>query len=68
MSKYAVSYMEVYRNTYVVEANNPEEAKKKLLDAIMNGEECGPDECIDSGVEEINEIVEEEIDSTEVEE
>lgn len=63
MKKYSIRYIEKYEGEYEVEANNPEEAKRKLLDAIMNGEECGPDKCTDSGVEEI-----EEIDSTEVKE
>ena len=30
MAKFAVSYMEVYRNTYIVEAENYEEAEEKL--------------------------------------
>lgn len=37
MAKFAVSYMEVYRNTYIVEAENYEEAEEKLREAA---EEC----------------------------
>ena len=41
MKKYSIRYTETYQRWYDVEANSPEEAKKKLLDAIMNGEERG---------------------------
>lgn len=41
-----------------MEANSPEEAENKLIDAIMNGEERGPDECCDSGCKEIEEVAE----------
>ena len=37
MAKFAVSYVEVYRNTYIVEAENYEEAEEKLREAA---EEC----------------------------
>lgn len=58
MKKYSIRYTETYQRWYDVEANSPEEAKKKLLDAIMNGEECGPEECCDSGCKEIEEVTE----------
>lgn len=58
MKKYSIRYTETYQRWYDVEANSPEEAKKKLLDAIMNGEERGPDECCDSGCKEIEEVAE----------
>ena len=58
MKKYSIRYTETYEGWYDVEANSPEEAKKKLLDTIMNGEERGPDECCDSGCADIEEITE----------
>ena len=56
--KYSIRYTETYQRWYDVEANSPEEAEEKLLNAIMNGEERAPDECCDSGCEEIEEITE----------
>jgi len=58
MKKYSIRYTETYQRWYDVEANSPEEAEKKLLDAIMNGEERDPDECCDSGCKEIEEVTE----------
>lgn len=60
MKKYSIRYTETYESWYEVEANSPEEAKEKLLDAIMDGKEKGPDECCDSGCKEIEEITLEE--------
>ena len=61
MKKYNIRYTETYESWYEVEANSPEEAKEKLLDAIMDGKEKGPDECRDSGCKEIREITLEEL-------
>lgn len=36
MAKYAVSYVEVYRNTYIVEADSYEEAEEKLRERAEN--------------------------------
>lgn len=58
MKTYSIRYTETYQRWYDVEANSPEEANEKLLDAIMNGEECGPDECCGSGCKEIEEVTE----------
>ena len=58
MKKYSIRYTETYQRWYDVEANSPEEAEKKLLDPIMNGEERAPDECCDSGCKEIEEVTE----------
>ena len=60
MKKYSIRYTETYESWYEVEANSPEKAKEKLLDAIMDGKEKGPDECCDSGCKEIEEITLEE--------
>ena len=56
MKKYSIRYTETYQRWYDVKANSPEEAKKKLLDASMNGEERRPDECFDSGCADKEEI------------
>lgn len=61
MKKYGVKYFETYQKWYEVRANSPEEAKEKLLNAIMEGKEKGPDECINSGCEEAAEILEPEV-------
>ena len=61
MKKYNIRYTETYESWYEVDANSPEEAKEKLLDAIMDGKEKGPDECRDSGCKEIREITLEEL-------
>ena len=58
MKKYSIRYTETYQRWYDVEANSPEEARHKLLDAIMNGTERAPEECCDSGCKEIEEITE----------
>ena len=58
MKKYSIRYTETYQRWYDIEANSQEEAREKLLDAIMNGEECGPEECCDSDCKEIEEITE----------
>ena len=58
MKKYSIRYTETYQRWYDVEANSQEEAREKLLDAIMNGKERGPEECCDSGCKEIEEITE----------
>ena len=57
MKKYSIRYTETYQRWYDVDANSPEEAEEKLFEAIMNGEERGPDECVDARCEEIEEIV-----------
>lgn len=57
MKKYSIKYIETYQRWYDVEANSPEEAEEKLFEAIMNGKERGPDECVDARCEEIEEIV-----------
>ena len=54
MKTYSIRYTETYQRWYDVEANSIEEAKEKLLDAIMNGEERPPEECCDSGCKEIS--------------
>lgn len=42
MAKYAVSYLETYRTTYVVEADNYEEAEEKVRQAAGNYDlDCG---------------------------
>lgn len=56
MAKYRIRYIESYQKWYEVEADNPKEAEEKLLDAIADGFEDGPEECYDSGCEEIKEI------------
>lgn len=53
MKTYRIKYIEKYGKWYDVEANSMEEAKAKLLDDIMNGKVDGPEECIDSGCEEV---------------
>ena len=58
MKKYRIKYVETYQRCYDVEANSRDEAEQKLLDLIMDGDVDGPDECIDSGCEEIEEITE----------
>ena len=61
MKKYRIKYIETYYRWYDVEANSRDEAEQKLLDLIMDGEVDGPvddPEGIDSGCEEIEEIIE----------
>ena len=58
MKTYSVRYVETYQGWYDVEANSPEEAEDKVLEAIMDGIERGPDECCYSACEEIEEIAE----------
>ena len=61
MKKYRIKYIETYQRWYDVEANSRDEAEQKLLDLIMDGEVDGPvddPEVIDSGCEEIEEIIE----------
>lgn len=53
MGKYSIRYTETYQRWYDVEANSPEEAENKLIDAIITGKENAPEECCDSGVVEI---------------
>ena len=36
MAKFAVSYIEIYRNTYIVEADTYEEAEEKLMEKAAN--------------------------------
>lgn len=57
MKTYRIKYIEKYQKWYDVEANSMEEAKAKLLDDIMNGKVDGPEECIDSGCEEVEIIL-----------
>ena len=57
MKKYSIRYTETYQRWYDVDANNPEEAENKLIDAIATGEEKPPEECCDSGCKEIEEVV-----------
>ena len=53
MKKYSIRYTETYQRWYEVKANSPEEAKNKLIDAIVAGKENAPEECCDSGIVEI---------------
>lgn len=42
MPKYAVSYVEIYRTTYIVEAESYKEAEEKVTEAAENYElDCG---------------------------
>ena len=56
MAIYKVKYMEKYAADYYVEANSPEEAEEKLMDALMEGEVDGPECCQDSGCESVKEV------------
>jgi hypothetical protein len=51
MKRYNIIYHETYSDTYEVEAETYEEACETLGEMLANGEEKGPDNCIDSGYE-----------------
>lgn len=56
MAKFSVVYYETYKKTYEIEAPDEEEAKEELMFRIQNGLEDGPDQCCDSGIENVNEL------------
>lgn len=58
--KYTVKYHETYVRSYEIEAATPEEAERKIMEAIRNGEVNPPEECSESGCEVLPENPEEE--------
>lgn len=58
MPKFTVEYYEWYKDSYEVEAENEEDARRKLLDEIYNGKKNGPEQCYDSGIISVTEIIE----------
>lgn len=48
MKKYTIEYRETYAHVYTVEADSYEAAVEKLNYDITNGEVDGPEDCIDS--------------------
>lgn len=58
MSKFTVEYYEWYKDSYEVEAENEEDARKKLLDEIYDGKLNGPEQCYNSGIISVTEIIE----------
>ncbi len=55
MKTYVLDYYETYHEIYSVEAETADDAKQKLLDALMEGHESGPDCCSDSGFIDVRE-------------
>ena len=58
MPKFLVEYYEWYKDSYEVKAENEEAASEKLLDEIYDGKKNGPEQCYNSGVISVTEIIE----------
>lgn len=58
MPKFLVEYYEWYKDSYEVKAENKEAASEKLLDEIYDGKKNGPEECYNSGIISVTEIIE----------
>lgn len=56
MRQFIIWYEETYGQQYVVDAENPEEAKHKLYKDIFEGKERGPEECVGSVFRIVDEI------------
>ena len=58
MPKFLVEYYEWYKDSYEVEAKNEEAVSEKLLDEIYDGKKNGPEQCYNSGIISVTEIIE----------
>lgn len=54
--EFELTYYETYEGTYTVKASSLKQAKEQLLEDIGNGHENGPDQCVDSGFREDEEM------------
>ncbi len=57
MKTFKLKYYEVYSEIYTVEAETEEEAKENLKYMLMEGQRSGPNNCIDSGFNDVWEDV-----------
>lgn len=54
--EFSLKYYETYEGTYTVKARSYEEAKERLAEDLYNGSENGPEDCVDSGFREDEEM------------
>lgn len=54
--EFELTYYETYEGTYTVKASSLKQAKEQLLEDIGNGHENDPDQCVDSGFRENEEM------------
>ena len=54
---HAIRYSETYTRTYMVKGDSFEQAKDKLMDALMEGALDGPEECTGSEYVDITDSI-----------
>lgn len=58
MPKFTIEYYEWYKDSYEIEAENEEDARIQLREEIQDGKQNGPEQCYNSGIISVTEIIE----------